>query len=261
MKTWLNNSMLIDSHCHIDVDAFDHDREQVISRARDLGVAKIIVPAIQASSWKNQLELCQQYESLYPAFGLHPLFQDIHKESDLKLLEQYVKKYSPIAIGEIGLDFYMDNFDRDSQIYFLKRQLTLAQQSDLPVILHVRKAHDQMLSCLKPFNLKGGICHAFNGSIQQAEQYISLGFKLGFGGMLTYSRSTKLRMLAQSLPLDSIVLETDAPDMTVASHKGERNSPEYLPECLCALSELREQDIEEVAAITTKNCLDLFDLV
>jgi len=256
----LSDTMLIDSHCHIDVEAFNHDREQVISSANDAGIKKIIVPAIKASAWDNQLTICLGNQSLYPALGLHPIFQHEHKESDLKLLEQYVKQYKPIAIGEIGLDFYIDNYDRDAQIYFLQQQLDLAQQEDLPVILHVRKAHDQMLSCLKPMKLKGGICHAFNGSLQQAEQYIDLGFKLGFGGMLTYLRSSKIRKLAQVLPLESLVLETDAPDMVVASHQGERNSPEYLPECLSALSELRELDTKEVAAITTQNCLELFDL-
>lgn len=250
--------MLIDSHCHIDVEAFSHDREAVISNAFANGVKKLIVPGIQSQSWDRLLRLCQQHDGLYPALGLHPVFHSHHKRSDLILLEQYIQIHQPLAVGEIGLDYYIDDVDSDKQIFFLQRQLEIAQRHNLPVILHVRKAHEQMLQILKSIPVKGGVSHAFNGSLQQAEQYIELGFKLGFGGMLTYERSSKLRKLASELPLDSIVLETDAPDMTVSSHRGQRNSPEYLPECLAALAGLRNLPLARVASITTQNCIDLF---
>lgn len=252
--------MLIDSHCHIDVDAFDHDREQVITRAHLAGVKKIIVPAIQSRTWDRLLAICAQHKSLYPALGLHPLFSPSHTEPDFSLLEKYIQDFQPIAVGEIGLDFYSENADREKQLLFFNRQLELAQQISLPVILHVRKAHDQILESLKQIRVTGGVCHAFNGSMQQAEQYIELGFKLGFGGMLSYERSTRLRRLAAELPLESIVLETDAPDMTVASHQGERNSPEYLPECLLALARVRGLEPSQVASATTENCLQVFHL-
>lgn len=252
--------MLIDSHCHIDVEAFDLDREQVISNAHACGVEKIIVPGIMSHSWDTLLTICQQHRGLYPALGLHPIFHARHQPSDLTLLEEYICTYQPIAVGEIGLDYYIDDIDHARQIYYLESQLAIAQTHALPVILHVRKAHDPMLNILKQSTIKGGICHAFNGSLQQAGKYIDLGFKLGFGGMLTYARSTRLRKLASVLPLEAIVLETDAPDMTVSSHQGQRNSPEYLHECLTALATLRDLPVETVEAATTQNTLDVFDL-
>jgi TatD DNase family protein len=138
--------------------------------------------------------------------------------------------------------------------------LNIAREADLPVILHVRRAHDATLATLKQSRLKGGIAHAYSGSLEQARQYVDLGFRLGFGGMLTFERSTKLRRLARELPLEAIVLETDAPDLTVASHRGERNSPEYLPECLAALAEVRGEDPASVAARTTANARAVFGL-
>jgi len=162
--------MLIDTHCHIDVEAFDQDRNKVINKAIASGVEKIIVPAIKSDSWDNLLATCGQYQALYPALGLHPIFQDSHQESDLLLLEKYIKKQQAIAIGEIGLDFFIKNADRDKQQFYLEAQLKIAQRHKLPAILHVRKAHDQMLHTLQRIPVKTGICHAFNGSQQQAEQ-------------------------------------------------------------------------------------------
>ena len=129
----------------------------------------------------------------------------------------------------------------------------MARDADLPVLLHVRKSHDQVLATLRRMRVRGGIAHAFNGSLQQARQYLDLGFKLGFGGTLTYARSSRIRALAKALPLEAIVLETDAPDIPVAAHRGERNSPEYLPDCLQALAEVRDADAELLAAQTTRN--------
>ena len=158
-----------------------------------------------------------------------------------------------VAVGEIGLDYYVDGLDRDRQQQLFEAQLKIARAADLPVILHVRKAHDDVLSTLKRVRVRGGICHAFNGSLQQAGQYMDLGFRLGFGGMLTYERSSRLRGLAGALPLEMLVLETDAPDMTVARHRGERNSPEYLPDCLAALAAVRGETEQHVANVTTAN--------
>jgi TatD DNase family protein len=165
-----------------------------------------------------------------------------------------------VAVGEIGLDYFVADLDRDRQRGFFSAQLAIARDADLPVLLHVRKAHDQVLAALKLGDVRGGIAHAFNGSLPQARQYIDLGFKLGFGGMLTYERSRKLRALAHALPLSAIVLETDAPDMTVARHRGGRNSPEYLPDCLTALAEVRAEDPREVAAQTTRNAREVLRL-
>lgn len=245
--------LLIDTHCHLDVAAFDDDRADVLSRARSAGVAGIVVPGIHAQGWGGLLNVCAAEPDLYPALGLHPVFIDRHGDADLDALARLLAEVSPLALGEIGLDFYVSGLDRDRQIALFDAQLSIAHDAGLPVLLHVRKAHDQTLAMLRQARVAGGIAHAFNGSLQQAKRYLDLGFKFGFGGMLTFERSSKLRALARDLPLDAIVLETDAPDLTVASHRGERNSPEYLPEVLAALAELRDEGLAELARRTTQN--------
>jgi len=251
---------LIDSHCHLDVAAFDNDRQAVLARARDTGVVAIVVPGIQASGWQALVELCHGETCLYPALGMHPVFLEQHQPADLQLLESLLATQPVVAIGEIGLDFYVDGSDHARQQQLFESQLAIAAAAGLPVILHVRKAHDQVLTTLRRIRVRGGICHAFNGSLQQASQYIDLGFRLGFGGMLTFERSTRLRKLARALPLDAMVLETDAPDMTVSQYQGERNSPEYLPYCLAALAAVRNEIPEEVARVTTATTREVLSL-
>jgi len=251
---------LIDSHCHLDVAAFDEDRQAVLARARDAGVVGIVVPGIEVKGWQTLLGLCRAEVGIYPALGLHPVFLEQHQPADLFLLETELAQQRPVAIGEIGLDFQIDGLDHERQQQLFESQLIIARDAGLPVILHVRKAHDQVLAILKRIRVIGGICHAFNGSLQQASQYRELGFRLGFGGMLTFERSNRLRKLAVELPLDALVLETDAPDMVVSQHRGERNSPEYLPYCLAALAEVRDEDPEEVARVTTMNTREVLSL-
>ena len=249
---------ITDTHCHLDVADFDCDRNEVLKRCRAAGIARIIIPGIEAKTWPKLLELCQSNKVLYPALGLHPVFIDQH-QADINTLEQLVEKYSPVAIGEIGLDFYIKELDQDKQLALFEQQLLIAKNHHLPVILHVRKAHDQVLKLLTKIMVKGGFCHAFNGSRQQADKYLSLGFKLGFGGTLTYANSTKIHALAKELPLEAIVLETDAPDMVVESHRGERNSPEYVIESLAALAKVRAEDIAVIAEQTTINANDVIN--
>ncbi len=256
-----NGSMeIIDTHCHLDVAAFNPDRAAVLQRARANGVVGIVVPGIEASGWDRLAALCAGEPDLFPAFGLHPVMIDTHRDSDLALLESRLAGQRPLAIGEIGLDFYIRDTDRERQQALFEAQLVMARDAGLPVILHVRKAHDAVLSTLKRIRVPGGTAHAFNGSLQQARQYSELGFRLGFGGMLTYERSVKLRALAQALPLEALVLETDAPDMVVARHRGERNSPEYLPDCLTALAGVRDEAPAAVAERTTANAREVFGM-
>ena len=243
---------LFDTHCHIDVEAFDADRHEVLDHCHQQGVNRIIVPGIEAKTWDQLGKICAEYPGLFPAYGLHPVFVDQHADDDLIKLENRLQTANPVAVGEIGLDFFVD-VDKVRQQSLFESQLRLAQSASLPVILHVRKAHDAVLSTLSRIPVDGGFCHAFNGSMEQAHRYIDMGFKLGFGGMLTYERSHKLHRLAQQLPIESIVLETDAPDMTGSSHHGERNSPEYLPESLITLARLRNEDAAIIAEQTTAN--------
>ena len=250
---------LIDTHCHIDLPVFDADRTEVLKRCQLSGISRIVVPGVMAKTWGHLQQICAANSILHPCYGLHPFYLTQHGQDDIDKLAQQIDRHRPLAVGEIGLDYYVEGLDHECQQSLFDDQLTIAASASLPVLLHVRKSHDAVLSSLRKNRVKGGICHAFNGSLQQAERYIELGFKLGFGGMLTYERSHKLRRLARQLPIEAIVLETDAPDMTVASHHGQRNSPEYLPECLQALAEARGEDINLIAEQTTINAEAILD--
>lgn len=251
---------LIDSHCHLDFKDFDPDRHQLIQHCNELGLTDIIVPGVSRASWARLLSVCADYAMLHPALGLHPMFMHEHQQADLAALEQAIQAQRPIAIGEIGLDFFLTGHDKTAQTALFEAQIKLAERYELPVILHVRKAHDDILKVLRRARLKGGIVHAFNGSMQQAEIYMQQGFLFGIGGALTYPRAQKLQRLFAELPLESIVLETDSPDMPLAGHQGERNSPEMIPQIQQALAELRQTTPEQVARVTSANCQALFDL-
>ena len=250
---------IIDTHCHLDVADFEHDRNDVLSHCRSSGISKILIPAIRSKTWDKLIALCDIERGLYPALGLHPVFLKKHDKKDIEQLNNLLEISRPIAVGEIGLDYYLKELDQQQQTELFESQLLIAKKHDLPVILHVRKAHDQVLQLLKKIKVKGGFCHAFNGTLQQADKYIELGFKLGFGGTLTYSNSSKIHKLAKELPLESIVLETDAPDMVVESHRGERNSPEYIVDSLAALAEIRGEDMAYIAQQTTLNANEVMN--
>ena len=252
---------LIDTHCHLDFEVFADDRQQVMTRAQALGVDHFVVPAVQQSSWQQLLALFQRQDFVHVALGMHPMFMSQHEESHIALLDHALQQQRPAAVGEIGLDFYSAESDRQAQLKLFRAQLQLAAEYELPVILHVRKAHDEVFQCLRDIPVVAGIVHSFNGSLQQAGHYIGMNFKLGFGGMLTYSHSTKLRHLAQQLPLEALVLETDAPDMTVMQYRGQRNSPEYLPYCLEALATVRGQSKAAIAEATSANARQLLGII
>jgi len=251
---------LIDTHCHIDVADFDADRGEVLERAQASDVGSIVVPGIYAERWPELLHVCRGHERLFPALGLHPVYMERHRLEDLKALEEQIGRKRPVAVGEIGLDFFIPEPDRRGQERLLEAQLCIARDAGLPVLLHIRKAHDRVLKLLRRIEVPGGIAHAFNGSRQQAEQFIDLGFRLGFGGVITFDRARKIRTLAAELPLTSLVLETDAPDLPPASHRNGRNSPEYLPEVLAVLAELRDDDPANIAAQTTANARETLAL-
>ena len=252
---------MIDSHCHLDVAEFDPDREAVLARARAAGVEGMVVPGIAAAGFPGLLDLCERHADLYPALGLHPVYLAEHGPDDLATLERRVAERPPVAVGEIGLDFFVEDADRDGQQRLLEAQLVIARDAGLPVLLHVLKAHDEVLSMLRRLRFPhGGTAHAFNGSRQQADQYRELGFKLGFGGVCTYERAKRIRRLAAELPLTDLILETDAPDLPPAAHQGGRNSPEYLPEVVAALAALRDEEPATITARTTATARELLGL-
>lgn len=249
---------LIDTQTHLDFPEFDADRGVVLEDARRAGVGAIIVSGVSAATWPRLLAVTGAAPLLFPALGLHPMFVAEHTESDLADLIEAIARHRPVALGEVGLDFHMPDLDRRAQIRLFEAQLGIAREADLPVILHVRKAHDEVLARLRRAGLRGGTVHAFGGSRQQADQYLALGFKLGFGGAMTYPRATKLRALAAALPAEALVLETDAPDLPPVAHRGERNSPAYLPEVLQAMAMLRDEDPLILARQTTDNARSVF---
>ena len=255
-----NTAEIIDTHCHLDIDEFNPDRDEVLQNARHAGVIAQIIPAIDASGWGKLLELCGVHQDLYPALGLHPVFLEHHTQADLETLAAAIATARPVAIGEIGLDFAIKSLDRDKQRQLFEAQLVIAKNARLPVIIHARKSHDEVIKLLRKHHISGGSIHAFSGSLQQGMHYYEMGFKLGFGGMLTFERSRKLRQLAHELPAEALLLETDSPDMTVASHRGERNSPQYLPQVLAALAVARDESVEDVAHYTTNNARAIFHL-
>ena len=253
---------IIDTHCHLDFSVFDPDREAVIERARDAGVQSLVVPSVTVDNFRKVLDLCASRPDLYPALGLHPCFTHRLPE-DLERLKQALAGADDqvVAVGEIGLDLRPGQAALEVQMELLVAQLELARERELPVLLHVVKAHDQVLKCLRRLRLpRAGIVHAFSGSEQQAREYLKLGFRLGFGGALTYDRAHRLRRLATVLPLESLVLETDAPDMPPCGHEGQRNEPAASAQVARLLAELRGIPLTEVAQITSATARDMLAL-
>lgn len=252
---------LIDTHSHLDTHSFTEDRREVLERSRTAGVVAQILPGVCRSWWPNLLVLCRQEADLFPALGLHPLYLHLHTADHLAELTRHAESGSLVALGEIGLDFYHKDPRMNAQYELFEAQLQIAKKYRLPILLHVRKAHDQVQAMLrrKRFDF-GGIVHAFSGSRQQAEHYLKLGFAVAFGGTITYDRATKIQSVARALPLTSIVLETDAPDIPPAPYNNRRNSPEYLPLVLEALARIRSEPVETIAAATTANARKVLDL-
>lgn len=250
--------MLIDTHCHLDAAEFAADRPAVHAAARAAGVDIMLVPAVAAANFAAVRDCCRRHAGCRPAYGIHPLYVMAAQEADCATLRTWLEAEKPVAVGEIGLDHYLPGVDAGRQAWFFRQQLDLAREFDLPVILHVRRAVDPVLKELRQRRVRGGIAHAFNGSRQQADEFIKLGFKLGFGGAMTYTGSTRIRSLAATLPLEAIVLETDAPDIPPAWLAGGRNSPAELPRIAAVLAELRNEAPDEIAAATSRNARALF---
>ena len=258
--------MWIDSHCHLDAAEFDADRDAVIARARAAGVAQIVVPAVGRENFDEVRLLAHAHGFAY-ALGIHPLYLERATDDDLRHLSDALAEHHGdprlVAVGEIGLDHFVPGLDLARQERFYAAQLKLARQFDLPVILHVRRSADTLLKHLRASPVRGGIAHAFNGSEQQALAFVALGFKLGFGGAMTFERALQIRRLAQTLPAEAIVLETDAPDIPPhwlyrtaterAAGARSRNEPSELPRIAQALAELRGLSLPELAARTSAN--------
>ncbi|WP_311748168.1 TatD family hydrolase [Proteus penneri] len=252
----------IDTHCHFDFPVFYNDIANSLSLAHQAQVKKIIIPAVARWNFDVVTELSNEYPQLYSALGLHPLYIEVHTEQHLIELEQKLKiEPRCVAIGEIGLDDYMDNPQPEKQERFLIAQLKLAAKFDLPVILHSRKTHDKLSALLRRYDVpRKGVVHGFAGSQQQAEKFIQQGYFIGVGGTITYERAQKTRRAMASLPLESLLLETDAPDMPVSGFQGEPNRPERIQYVFSQLCELRQEPSEVIAQQLYFNSLQLFRL-
>ena len=261
--------MWIDTHCHLDAPEFDADRAEVVRRAASAGVGLLVLPAVQATHFAQVREQAHRFGAVY-ALGLHPLAVAGASDDDLGALERALAAHADdprlVAVGEIGLDHFVPGHDLARQQRFYEAQLTLAQRFGLPVLLHVRRSADALLRGLRRIRVAGGIAHAFNGSRQQADEFISLGFRLGFGGAMTHERALQIRRLAAELPDSAIVLETDAPDIPpawlyrTAQQRQDgaghgRNEPAELPRIAQILAALRGWSMEHTAAVTCANAL------
>jgi TatD DNase family protein len=259
----------VDTHCHLDAPEFAGDAMDVRQRAAAAGVRHCVLPAVGAGDFEAVRALAHAHGDSY-ALGIHPLSTPTAQEDDLALLDRRVAELlgdgALVAVGEIGLDFFVPGLDANRQESFLREQLRIARRHGLPVILHVRRSADRLLKHLREVGVSGGIAHAFNGSEQQAQAFLELGFKLGFGGAVTHERALQLRRLATGLPLSALVLETDAPDIpphwlyrTAAQREaGEaqgRNEPGELPAIAAVVAGLRGIPVDELAAATTANAV------
>ncbi|MBK6472284.1 MAG: TatD family hydrolase [Betaproteobacteria bacterium] len=256
-----------DSHCHLDAPEFDADRADVVIRARTAGVQTLVLPSVAVAHFDAVREMAHRFDTAY-ALGIHPLVVDRADETDLDRLAAalHENRDDPrlVAVGEIGLDHFVPGIDRARQERYYRTQLQLARDAGLPVILHVRRSADALLAGLRRIAVPGGIAHAFNGSAMQAAAFVGLGFRLGFGGTLSFDRALQIRHLAQTLPETALVLETDAPDIppqwlyrsAEARRAGQaqaRNEPAELPRIGAVLARLRGWTLDETARITSAN--------
>jgi len=258
--------MWIDSHCHLDAPEFDADRDAVVARARAAGVGTLVLPAVEAGNFDAVRELAHRHGGAY-ALGIHPLFVGRAADEDLaRLADELARRRGDarlVAVGEIGIDHFIPGHDHDRQQRFFVAQLELARDAGLPVIVHVRRSADTLLHGLRRVDVAGGIAHAFNGSRVQADLFVERGFKLGFGGAMTFERALQIRRLAATLPEAALVLETDSPDIPPhwlyrsaaerAAGQQSRNEPGELPRIAQTLAGLRGWTLEQTAAITSAN--------
>ena len=249
---------LFDSHSHLDAPEFDVDRSAVVLRAQAEGVNQQLLPAVEFASWSNLKEVCQRYAGLYPAYGLHPMFLASHRPEHIPSLRNWIETEKPNAVGECGLDFFVEGLDAEQQRFYFVEQLKLASEFELPLVIHARHAVEEVIASIKKIGGLKGVIHSYSGSEEQARQLFTLGFSLGIGGPITYDRAKRLRRLVTSMPIEFLLLETDSPDQPNADYRGQRNEPARLLDVLKIVAELRSQSEDEIANATTANAEAMF---
>jgi TatD DNase family protein len=251
---------LIDSHSHLDAAEFDVDRRAVLQRARAAGVGRQVVPAVALETFAGLRDLCRVETGLYPAYGLHPMYLSAHRPEHLDELVRWIESEQPVAVGECGLDFLVPDLDAETQRFYFRRQLEIARDFSLPVILHARRALDEVIATIRRIGNLRGVVHSFSGSLEQARQLWKCGFLIGLGGPPTYPRARRLRKIVATMPLEFLLLETDSPDQPLHGHQGARNEPALLVEVCDCVAKLRGVERAEIAAATTANAERLFAL-
>lgn len=251
---------LIDTHCHLDFEDFDTDRNEVWQHAREQKVTALILPATTCDRWAQVRSVTEMDANIYPAYGLHPCFMSAHENVHLDELATWLDREKPVAVGECGLDFYKDKSNKKTQLDLLDAQLALANERTLPVIIHARKSVEDIIQRLRQYPGLRGVLHSYSGSYEQAKKLMDLGFYFGFGGPVTWPRSTRLQAVVKKIPLQHILLETDAPDQPDSTHKTQRNKPGFLPAIATFIAQLRNENIENFSAQTTENARILFSL-
>ena len=255
---------LIDTHTHLDFPDFDADRSRLLANAAARGVERMVVLGVYQGNWQRVWDLVLSDPDLHAAFGLHPVYLDDHQPDDLRELGEWLTRLAGhrqlCAVGEIGLDYFIETLDRERQQALFDAQLQLAADFNLPALIHVRRSHAAVIATLKRFRLpRAGIIHAFAGSKEEAREYIKLGYKLGLGGAATWPQALRMHRVLAELPLESVVLETDSPDMAPAMYPGQRNSPAHLPAICAALAGIMAISPERLAAVSTANACELFN--
>lgn len=249
---------LYDSHSHLDAPEFDADREAVIGRAEAVGVAQQLVPAVAFRTWPALKATCALRPGLKAAYGLHPMYLDEHRPSHLDALPDWIERERPAAVGECGLDFFVEGLDPESQRRYFVRQLEIAREFRLPVVLHARRAVDEVIATIRRVGGLRGVVHSWSGSEAQAAQLYRLGFSLGIGGPVTFERAQRLRRTVAVMPIEHLLLETDSPDQPDATRRGQRNEPAFLVDVLREVARLRGMDEAVLADATRRNAEALF---
>jgi len=247
---------LIDTHCHLDDRRFDDDLADVIKRAKSVGVDRFIVPSVYEEGWGKLSQITKKHPSIHPAFGMHPWFCDRHSSEGLNKLGTYLD--DAIAVGECGLDFGKGRASEEDQVKWLRPQLELADEKRLPVIIHAYKSLDQVLHELQRFPNVQGVIHGFSGSQQQADRCMDRGFYLGIGGVVTRKQAAKLRSVVTQMPLEYLLLETDAPDQPGINHLGQRNEPAFIIEIVNEIATIRGLKVTELVSACNQNARELF---
>lgn len=260
----MSMSLYIDTHTHLDFADFDADRNAVLADSARLGVRRILLMGVTRNNWDRLWQLVESDTRYYAAFGLHPMFLDQHQPQDLQLLRERLERHASdsrcCAVGEFGVDYFIEELDRQQQQTLFEAQLQIAADMHLPALLHVRRAHAPVIAALKRYQLsRGGIIHAFSGSFEEAREYIRLGFKLGLGGAATWPQAKRMHRVISQLPASSLVLETDSPDMAPAFRPYQRNSPQNLPQICAELAALRGDNAEQLAQQCLHNTCELFN--